>query len=235
MADPLVMVVSGTSRGLGRGIAEHFAKAGYRVAGCSRGTSTIDLDLYEHHQVNVTDESQVQSWVRGIKRSLGKIDVLVCNAGVVPDAALVTLTSSHVVRTTMQTNVEGTFLLCREVGKVMIPQRSGSIITISSMAVAVHQRGTAAYSASKAAIVELTKVLASELAAFGITCNSLAPSVFRTKNIDKMGGAGEAATLESLTIKRELQPNEVCNAIAFFASPLSRAITGQTIHMGLVC
>lgn len=229
-----VMVISGTSRGIGRGLAEHFAGDGYRVAGCSRGPSDLDVDGYTHREVDVSDEKQIRSWVRSIRREHGRIDVLVCNAGLVPPPTLLNLTAGAVLRSTLQTNVEGTFLLCREVAKVMMGQRAGRIVTMSSMAVGLHDVGTAAYGASKAAIVEMTKVLAKELAPVGVTCNVVAPSIFPTESIDQMGEETAERTRQSLTVPRELEIEEIAGVVKFFAAPESRAVTGQVIHLGLV-
>jgi NAD(P)-dependent dehydrogenase (short-subunit alcohol dehydrogenase family) len=98
----------------------------------------------------------------------------------------------------------------------------------------LHDVGTAAYGASKAAIVEMTKVLAKELAPVGITCNVVAPSVFPTESITQMGAETAQKTLESLTIPRELTIEEIANVVSFFAAPESRAVTGQVVHLGLV-
>ena len=234
MATRPVMMISGTSRGIGRGLAEHFVEAGYQVAGCSRGKSDLAVQGYDHSELDVTDERQIRAWVRAVRRRLGRIDVLVSNAGMVPPPTLLNLTPAATLRSALQVNVEGTFLLCREVAKVMMGQRSGRIITMSSMAVGLHDVGTAAYSASKAAVVEMTKVLARELAPVGITCNVVAPSVFPTDSLEQMGAEASERALASLTLPRNLEIEEIAGVVAFFAAPTSTAITGQVIHLGLV-
>jgi len=229
-----VMVVTGTSKGIGLGIAEHFALRGYRVAGCSRSPASLDLENYNHALVDVGDEKQVREWVRSIKRSYGRIDVLVCNAGLAPAAMLMLETSSEILEPLLRTNIAGNYYVCREIAKVMLLQRSGRIITVSSMAVALHEEGTSAYSASKSAVVEMTKIMAKELAAFGITCNVMAPSMFMTDAVDALGKEVVARALDKLTIKRTLTMNEICSVITFLSAPESGCITGQVIHMGLV-
>ena len=229
------MVVTGTSKGIGNGIANHFLSYGYRVAGCSRGEATITDENYMHSTLDVADEEQVRSWVRGIKRTYKRIDVLVCNAGYAPANLLMTMTSGEVLNNLLQTNIAGSFYVCREVSKVMMLQRSGRIITTSSMAVGLHEEGTSAYSASKSAIVEMTKVIAKELAPLGITCNVIAPSLLMTDAVEDLGKDIIERALNNLTIKRPATDDEVCNVIAFFAAPESGCITGQVIHMGLVC
>lgn len=230
-----VMVVTGSSKGIGNGIAAHFLAQGYRVAGCSRGQSTIFDDNYIHTALDVSDENEVRSWIRSVKKTYKRIDVLVCNAGYAPANLLMTMTSSQVLNTLLHTNIAGSFYVCREVSKVMMLQKSGRIITISSMAVGLHEEGTSAYSASKSAIVEMTKVIAKELAPMGITCNVIAPSMLMTDAVEELGEEVIERALSKLTIKRSVTNQELCNVVSFFAAPESRCITGQVIHMGLVC
>lgn len=229
-----VMVITGTSKGIGRGIAEYFLTHGYYVAGCSRGPGTLNAKGYLHTRVDVSDEKQVREWIRLIKRTWERIDVLVCNAGLAPANLLLTMTSGEVLESLLQTNIAGTYYVCRESAKVMMLQRSGCIITVSSMAVGLHQEGTSAYAATKSAVVEITKILAKELAPLGITCNVMAPSMIMTNTVEGLGEAVAARAMEKLTFKRTLTIEEICNVVSFFAAPESRCITGQVIQMGLV-
>lgn len=230
-----VIVITGTSRGIGNGMARHFLAEGHLVAGCSRGASTIEDDNYFHSTVDVGRDEEVRGWVRSIKKHFGRIDILVCNAGHAPANLLMAMTSAAVLSDLLQVNVTGTFNVCREIAKVMLLQRSGTIITISSMAVGLHEEGTSAYAASKAAIVEMTKIMAKELAPAGITCNVIAPSILMTDVVEELGEEIIDRALSKLTIKRMVSFEEVCNIVSFFAGPASRCITGQIIHMGLVC
>jgi 3-oxoacyl-[acyl-carrier protein] reductase len=204
------------------------------VAGCARGDSTIDDDGYIHCRVDVADEEQVRRWIAEVRRELKHIDVLVCNAGLAPAALLLTMTPGSVLGDVLRVNVAGTYYVCREVARVMMVRRRGRIITMSSMAVGLHEEGTSAYAASKSAIVEMTKVLAKELAPAGITCNVLAPSMIVTEAVEALGPEVRARALDKLTIKRPVTLEEICNVVSFFAAPESACITGQVIHMGLV-
>ena len=230
-----VMVITGTSRGIGRAVAEYFVTHGYRVVGCSRSPVDFKMEGYSHSQVDVSDINQVRAWVRQIRKDFKRIDVLVCNAGSVQSALLMTVTPDDVLQTFLRTHVAGTYYVCREISKVMISQKQGRIITVSSVGVALHLEGTSAYSATKSAITEMTKILAKELAPLGITCNVLAPGLFMTEAAQAMGQEWAQRLLEKLTIKRSLTVEEICNVIAFFASAQSGCITGQVINMGLVC
>lgn len=230
-----VMVVTGTSKGIGYGIAKYFLANGYCVAGCSRGDSTIVHENYVHSLVDVSSEEQVRVWVRATKKRFKRIDVLVCNAGYAPANLLMSMTPSAVLTDLLKVNISGSFYVCREVSRLMLLQRSGRIITISSMAVGLHEEGTSAYSASKAAVVEMTKVMAKELAPAGITCNVLAPSMLMTDAVEVLGEDVIKRALNKLTIKRTVTIEEVCNVVEFYSGPDSSCITGQVIHMGLVC
>ena len=230
-----VMVITGTSKGIGQGMARHFLARGFRVAGCSRGEGAIESGDYFHCLVDIADEREVRSWIRAVKKRFGRIDFLVCNAGHAPADLLMTMTPGAVLMDLLQVNVAGSYYVCREAAKAMMLQRSGRIITLSSMAVGLHEEGTSAYSASKAAIVEMTKILAKELAPAGITCNVIAPSMLMTDAVEVLGEEIIQRALGKLTIKRTVTIEEVCNAVAFFCAAESGCITGQVLHMGLVC
>jgi 3-oxoacyl-[acyl-carrier protein] reductase len=216
-------------------VACHFLANGYRVAGCSRGGSTIDDDNYFHFQVDISDEKQVQSWVRGLKKTFGSVDVLVCNAGVLNSFSHLALTSGSLLRSFLDVNIGGTFYVCREISKLMILQRGGSIVTISSIMTHLHEPGTAVYSLTKSAITEMTKVLAREVAQMNINCNVIAPSFMVSNATNSFSDEYAATMLAKQTINRPVTAKELCNIISFYASPDARCITGQVIHMGLVC
>jgi len=235
MVDRPVMVITGTSRGIGRGMAEYFIKKGYRVAGCSRGQATLHREGYHHTQLDVGDEQAVQKWVRTIKNDFKRVDVLVCNAGLVRSALLMTVTPAEVLETFLRTHVAGTYYVCREVSKIMVSRKYGRIITVSSLGVPLHLEGSSAYSATKSAIIEMTKILAKELAPLGITCNVLAPALILTESAQAMGKEWFDRLIQKQTIKRTVTIEEICNVVSFFAAPESACITGQVINMGLVC
>jgi 3-oxoacyl-[acyl-carrier protein] reductase len=230
-----VMVITGTSKGIGREVALDFLGKGYYVAGCSRGLSTIQDDSYLHSQVDISDEKQVQIWIRSLKKNLRRVDFLVCIAGVLNSFSHVALTSGSSLMSFLNVNIAGTFYVCREVSKIMITERNGSIITISSIMTHLHEPGAAAYSLSKSAIVEMTKVLAKEVAAMNINCNVIAPSYMITDATKTFRSDYAATMLEKQTIKRPVTAKEVSNIISFFCAPESKCITGQVISMGLVC
>jgi 3-oxoacyl-[acyl-carrier protein] reductase len=234
--DAPVVLITGSSRGLGRSLAEHFLKLNFRVAGCSRGESTIDNPHYHHYSLDISDEGQIRSWVRVLKRTLGDIDVLICNAALVSSALLLAATPGNVMESFLKTNIAGVFYIVKEISKLMMIKGKGNIITISSTMVALHEEGTAIYSATKSAVTEMTKILAKELAPKGITCNVIAPAMMATDSSKALskGGDWQKRMLDIQTIPRVLEMEEICHVADFLISPLSSAITGQVIYLGVV-
>jgi len=228
------MVITGTSRGVGQGIAGHFLDQGYLVFGCSRGPSSIEQEGYEHSIVDITDDDQVRQWITSISRAHGRIDVVINNAGLMPPASLAMATPTDLVEATFKTNLLGAFAICRESAKAMMRRKSGRIINISTVATALHLEGASAYLASKVALVEFSKVLAKELVPLGITCNVLSLSLLESEMSDSLNEAALANYTQSFAIKEPSDINDVCNVISFFVSPASRHVTGQVLHLGYV-
>ncbi|MCK6541432.1 SDR family oxidoreductase [bacterium] len=233
MATP-VMIITGTSKGIGKGLAEYFLNKGYRVFGCSRSEATITHAAYHHTALDVSNESAVRLWIRTVKKEGGRIDVLVCNAGLVESALQMTVTPGDVLEAYLKTNVAGTYYVCRETAKTMLLQKQGRIITISSIMTRLHAPGTSVYSATKSAIEQMTKVLAREMAPLGITCNVVAPSMSPTDAAKSFGPEWEKNMLAQQTIQRPITTDEIANVISFYAAPESACITGQVTYMGLV-
>lgn len=229
-----IMLITGTSRGIGLGIAQYFLGKGYMVEGCSRNKATFEAPNYGHTQVDVGNESQVSSWVRKLKRKHGRIDVVINNAGSAPAAIPALMIPGDVLENVLRTNTIGTYLVSREVALVMAKRKYGRIINVSSMAVGLHEEGTAAYSASKNAIVEFTRIMAKELAPLNITCNVIAPSMIKTKAVEALGEEVISRALNKLTIKRTVTMEEICHVLEFLINPLGGIITGQVIYMGLI-
>jgi len=230
-----VMVVTGSSRGIGRGMAEHFANAEYIVEGCSRGESTLtDVPNYHHSTVDVSDESQVRDWARSVKRRQGRVDVAICNVGLVKLGTVTGMTTLESFRSFVDAILTSTFLVCREFSKVMALQRYGRIINISSIMTELHAPGTPAYSSAKSGVVELTKVLARELINTGVTCNVVSPSLVLTESSEAFGEEWKKNMLAMQTLQRPIEIAELCNIVRFFASPESGCVSGQVVHTCLV-
>jgi len=233
MVSRKVALVTGTSRGIGRGLVDRFLSDGYRVVGCSRGEAPqVDGD-YEHVRLDVSEESAVRRWITEVARSHQRIDVVVNNAGV--GAAVPSLvTSGSVAEEVMRINFLGTFLVSREAAKVMIRRSFGRIINIASVACAIHMEGASVYAASKSAVIEYSKVLARELAERNVTVNVVAPSLVETEMLEGLGEEGSERYRRVLTIKRNCTVEEVGHVVSFLASPLAGCLTGQVLYLGLV-
>ena len=231
-----VAVITGTSRGLGRNLAEYFLNRQFKVGGCSRGVSTLSHESYHHTLLDVANEVQVRRWIRSLKKKWGRIDVLICNAGLVQSTLFLSTTPGDLMESFLKTNFSGVFFALREVSKVMMSQRSGRIITISSTMTALHEEGTSVYSATKSAVTEMTKVLAKELAPTGITCNVIAPAMLWTDSSQELakGKDWKERMLKKQTIPKILEMEEIYHTVEFFVSPMSRSITGQIIYLSLI-
>ena len=228
------LVITGTSSGIGLGLAKYYSEKNFEVFGCSRGASNFSHKNYHHQQLNISDESDVRTWVKRIKQDSGRVDALVCNAGIVKSKTILTSTSADILKDFLNVHVLGTFLVCREVSKLMISQKFGRIINFSTLAIPLHLEGAAAYAASKSAVVEMTKILAKELAPVGITCNIIAPSLYMSPPAKLLGDDWAQELLSKQSIPRTAEIEDFANVISFLISPASSMVTGQVISLGLV-
>jgi 3-oxoacyl-[acyl-carrier protein] reductase len=228
-----VIVITGTSRGLGRGLAEHFLAQGDRVCGCSRGggAEAIAHTAYTHFEVDVAEEHAVVAMVRAVVKAHGRIDALINNAGIATmNHAL--LAPASTAQAIFATNFHGTFLFSREVAKAMVRQKSGRIVNFTTVATPLRLEGESLYAASKAAVESFTQVLARELGPAGVTVNALGPTPVPTDLIKNVPKEKMEALLARQAIPRFGTLADVANAVEFFLSPKSEFITGQVIYLG---
>lgn len=226
-----VVLVTGTSKGLGRQICEHFLDQGAHVVGISRSKIAIPHERYEHFAGDVADEKFVQESLRFIRDKYESVYVLVNNAGIL-SSQLAVLTSQLSAETVIRTNFLGAVVVSRECAKLMIKKKFGRIINVSSMAVPLCSIGSSVYSASKSALTQFTKVLAKELAEHGITCNVLGVSAIETGIWKTLPPKKIEESLNALALKRPATISDITNVIDFFASEASSNITGQVIYLG---
>jgi 3-oxoacyl-[acyl-carrier protein] reductase len=227
----LVTVVTGSRKGIGRALAEHYASAGHRVIGVSRSSSDLNAASYEHAIADVADEGAVKSLFADVRKRHGRIDHLINCAGVASMNHSL-LMPGATFREIFETNVLGTFLCSREAAKVMQKRKTGRIVNFGSVAVPLKLEGEAAYAASKAAVVTLSEVMARELAAFGITVNVVGPTVVETDLTAGVPAERIEALLQRQAIHRAATMADVIAAVDFFLAPSSHMITGQTLYLG---
>lgn len=228
---PRVIIVTGTSRGIGLDLARHFLAAGDRVFGCSRGPSSLEDEGYTHFELDVSDEKAVVGLVRTAVRKHGRVDALVNNAGIASmNHAL--LTPAATARRIMDTNFMGTFLFCREAGKAMVRQKGGRIVNFTTVAAPLRLEGEAMYAASKAAVESYTQILARELGPNGVTVNAVGPTPVPTDLVKGVPEAKMQALLARQAIRRFGTTADVINVVDFFLSPASDFVTGQVVYLG---
>jgi 3-oxoacyl-[acyl-carrier protein] reductase len=229
--DAPVTLVTGTRKGIGRYLAEHYVRLGHRVVGCSRQPIDWTLPGYCHQTLDVGDEQAVRQLFAGINRDLGRLDHVINNAGVAAmNHAL--LTPASTVEKVMSTNVLGTFLFCREAAKLMSRARYGRIVNFTTVAVPLKLEGEAAYVASKAAVLALTEVLAREFAELGITVNAVGPTPIDTDLTRNVPRDKIDRLIGRQAIRRLGTFEDVANAIDFFLKKESGFITGQNLFLG---
>ncbi|MDY0117611.1 MAG: SDR family oxidoreductase [Sulfurimonadaceae bacterium] len=226
-----VILITGTSKGIGKALSEYYLNKNSIVIGCSRKTSTLNHVNYRHYELDVSDEKAVVSMVRSIKKEFGKIDILINNAGMASMNHLLT-TSVASVEKLFNTNFLGTFLFIREVSKVMMKQKQGRIVNFSTIATPLKLEGEAIYAASKAAVENLTQTASKELSPFNITVNAVGPTPIETDLIKAVPKDKIAELLNKQTIKRFGTFDDIKNVIDFLIDEKSSFITGQIIYLG---
>ena len=232
MINKQVMLITGTRKGIGKYLAEYYTKKEYQVIGCSRGLIDFKLDNYQHFCLDVSEESSVKKMFTEIRKKYGRLDVLINNAGVNYAHSPLLLVPYKSALKTVEVNLLGTFLLSREAAKIMKKKSFGRIVNLGSMAVKHEVKGEAIYTASKAAIVSLTRVMAKEISSYGITCNTVSPAAIDTDFIKKINNNGLNEVLSRNAIPKVGSLNEVSNTIDWLINTESSAITGQSIYLG---
>jgi len=230
VTDRPVLLVTGTSRGIGRALAAQYAGP-YRVVGVSRSPTDLTHEAYRHVQADVTDEAAVLELFRELRATEGRLDALVNNAGIASMNSSL-LTPLDTFRRVVDVNLLGTFLFCREAARLMQARRHGRIVNFTTVAVPLRLAGEAAYAAAKAAVKSLTEVLAFELGPLGITVNAVGPTPLDTDLIKGVPREKIDALVARQAIPRQGEIADVLNAVDFFLRPESGFVTGQTLYLG---
>jgi len=232
-----VAVVTGASRGIGRAVARRLASEGALVvcADVMDASETLELigadgGTAEAVELDVTDAAAVAEAVGDIHARLGRLDVLINNAGITRDQLLVRMKPEQ-WRQVLGINLDGIFNMTQPVARIMMRQRSGRIVSISSVVGLMGNAGQCNYAASKAGVIGFTKSLARELGGRGITVNAVAPGFIQTPMTDALTDAQREALLKQLAIPRLGTPEDVAEVVAFLAGPGGSYITGTVLNV----
>lgn len=229
-------VVTGAAKGIGKAIALAFAKEGCNIV-LNYHSSLDDETVQEIEacgvtcmpvQGDVSDFAFAADMMKKVKKELGSVDILVNNAGITKDMLLMRMTEEQ-FDSVIQTNLKGTFNMIRHASSIMLKQRSGAIINVSSVVGVMGNVGQANYAASKAGIIGLTKSTAKELAARGVTCNAIAPGFVETDMTAALSEDLQKQMLETIPLKRYGQVDDIAQAAVFLAK--NTYITGQVLHV----
>ncbi len=238
--DKKVALITGGSRGIGKKVAEEFAKNGYNLV-INYVSDNTNLEGLEKEfknlgakvlfiKTDVTNYEACGEMVNKAIETFGKIDVLVNNAGITKDSLLIRMKEEDFDKV-ININLKGTFNMTKNVVPVMIKQKEGKIINISSVVGVVGNAGQANYAASKAGIIGFTKTLAKELASRNIRVNAVAPGFIQTDMTDVLKDNVKENINNQIPLKRMGTPQEVANVVYFLADDLSSYITGQVINV----
>ena len=225
------LVITGSRKGLGRSLAEHYLSKGWAVWGCSRSDADWSHKNYHHTLCDITDPKQVRAFVRTAEKESGGVDALINNAGIASMNALL-LTPAETARQVLTTNTLGTFHVLQEVGKGMCRRKAGRIVNFTSIANPLNLEGEAIYAASKAAVESITRIAAREFGTHGVTVNAIGPTAIDTDLVRTVPKAKIEALRERQALPRQGRPEDVIHVVDFFLQPSSDFISGQVIYLG---
>ena len=233
------VLVTGATRGIGRGIASKFIKNGYAVYGTATSPEGADLISEELQSeegfgrglsMNVNNPESIKSVIKTIEEERGVLSILINNAGITKDNLLMRL-SQEDWDDVIQTNLSGVFKVCKAVSRSMIKARYGRIINITSVVGHTGNAGQANYSASKAGIISFSKSLAKEVGSRGITVNCVSPGFIKTDMTEVLTEQQKNSVLDQIPIGKFGEANDVAEAVFFLAGDMASYITGSTIHV----
>jgi 3-oxoacyl-[acyl-carrier protein] reductase len=224
-------LISGTTRGIGHALALHYLAQGDHVLGCARAASTIEHENYTHVQSDLSKAEDVQGLFRQARSVLGHLDVLINNAGAARMLPLA-LTPDDTVRRIIDLNFMATYRMMHAAIRVMRKSECARIVNLTTVAVPLRLEGESIYAATKAAVEMLTRCVAKEVGASGITCNAVGPTPIRTDLVRNVPSKQLDALIHQQSIRKWAEPADVANVIDFFLRPESHMITGQVVYLG---
>ncbi len=231
-----VALVTGAAKGIGAACAKRLAKDGFRVAIHYRSNPDLALSLKaelpesEVFCYDLATEGACEALVKEIKSKMGRLDVVVNNAGIALDQ-IITFAKPEDFDKTVQTNVKPAFMISKFASKLMLRNKWGRIVNITSVVGHLGNAGQVIYSGAKGAITGMTKSMAMDLAGFGITCNCVAPGFIATDMTDSLPDEVKQKMLTQIPLARFGHPDDVANAVGFLVSEGSGYVTGTTIHV----
>jgi len=233
-------IITGATRGIGRGIAMEFAKHGANIAftysSSTDAANALELELKafgvnaKGYQSNAANFDAAQELAKNVLEDFGSIDVLVNNAGITKDNLLLRMSEQDFDQV-IEVNLKSVFNLTKAVIRPMMKQRAGSIINMSSVVGLKGNAGQTNYAASKAGIIGFSKSVALELGSRNIRSNVIAPGFIETEMTDKLDAATVQSWRDGIPLKRGGTPEDIANACVFLASDMSSYITGQTLSV----
>jgi 3-oxoacyl-[acyl-carrier protein] reductase len=233
-------VVTGASRGIGRAIAIKLATLGVNIVVNYRNSVDAVQEVVKEIQAlgatalavqcDISSYSDVENMMKKSMEEFGTIDILVNNAGITKDGLLMRMKEED-FDSVIDINLKGAFNCTRHVSAIMLKQRSGRIINISSVSGLTGNAGQVNYSSAKAGILGMTKAVARELASRGVTCNAVAPGYIQTDMTDGLSEKVKDTIMSTIPLKRLGMAEDVANAVAFLASEEASYITGQVINV----
>ena len=232
-----VAIITGASQGIGKGMAETFSKAGAHVACVSRNKDNLKSvtdSLIKNggeasfYTCDVSSLDAFQNTIKEIAKNHGSVDILVNNAGVCKDKLIMRM-SEDGWNKVININLKGAFNGIKAVSQIMIKQRTGRIINISSIVGLIGNPGQANYAASKAGLIGLSKSAAKELAPRGITVNAIAPGYIATDMTDQITDQAKESLITKIPLGRIGSPSDIAASALFLASDEAGYITGQTL------
>ena len=233
-------LVTGASRGIGKGIAHTLAKAGANIAftfvSSIEKAKAFEEELQalgikaKGYQSNAAEFAEAEKLVDEIVKEFGTLDILVNNAGITRDTLMMRM-SEQQWDDVLDTNLKSAFAMTKAVMKPMMKAKQGSIINITSVVGITGNAGQANYAASKAGMIGLTKSVAKELGSRNIRCNAIAPGFIETEMTETLNEDVKAEWIKGIPLKRGGKPEDVANCVLFLASDASAYISGQTINV----
>jgi 3-oxoacyl-[acyl-carrier protein] reductase len=226
-----VALVTGSRRGVGKIISDHFLREEATVVGFAKGEATIDHPAYQHMQVDVADPAAINAAFGSLRKATTSIDIVINNAAVLTSQYALIMPPGA-AQAMLNVNLLAPFLISREAAKMMRKAKWGRIINIGSMAASLEPIGDSMYAATKAGLSTLANVMAKEFGQFNVTCNTLAISAIDSDMLAQLPRDKIEAIIATLPVPRFALADDILNVIDFFASERSAYITAQTVFLG---